>query len=260
MRALGEMQQSANSSACESQQYFVSSCWCLHWSYYTPLNCTNMKLAAFGCLGTVVCQTLVQKSKQFLQSQEMTTNRQQWSCSLYEHVSTQNTGCPRLHPRSLLSWASEDLSSLSWKWRQITHTACVGLKQPVHIFFYHEIRFLADTRTVDTFNYPSCFIHVPTHQAPFSLPFSNTEGYCRSSFCWCILFDIVEMSGLSHWHNFVVLMFLFGYTIVYSVCCCESHNLILLFLLINFITWNTWIKSQLLVDLISYLTDGKVLV
>lgn len=32
------------------------------------------------------------------------------------------------------------------------------------------------------------------------------------------------MSGLSHWHDFVVLMLPFGYTTVYSPCCCESHD------------------------------------
>lgn len=32
------------------------------------------------------------------------------------------------------------------------------------------------------------------------------------------------MSGLSRWYNFLVLMLLFGYAAVYSLCCCESHN------------------------------------
>lgn len=58
---------------------------------------------------------------------------------------------------------------------------------------------------------PGSFLHF--------LPFN-----CCSIFCWCILFYIVKMSGLSHWYNFLVLMLLFGYAAVYSLCCCESHN------------------------------------
>lgn len=71
----------------------------------------SVKLAVFGCPRTVVsvdwsARPQLQKPRRFPQSQEITTDGQQRSCSLYEHVSTQSAGCPcltRLYPSSLLS-------------------------------------------------------------------------------------------------------------------------------------------------------------
>lgn len=53
----------------------------------------SVKLAAFGCPSAVVAvdwygRPQLQKSRQFPQSREITTDRQQRSCSRYERVST----------------------------------------------------------------------------------------------------------------------------------------------------------------------------
>lgn len=137
----------------------------------------------------------------------------------------------------------------------------------MHIIFYKLLscRFLTGTQTVDTFNYPSCLISVPAHQAPFFIFFLSVtlKIIAVQLFCWCILFYIVKMSGLSHWHNFLVLMLLFGYTTAYSPCCCESHNSHP-FISFHFLLHKTCNSDknlyQLFVDLISYLTGSKVLV
>lgn len=91
--------------------------------------------------------------------------------------------------------------------RQIIHILCVKLKQPVHIFFYHEISsFLADFsqahKLLITFNYPSYLMDVLIHQAPFFLFFLSVTlkiiavHLFAGTYCFTLLKCQVCLTGI----------------------------------------------------------------
>lgn len=125
LRALGEMQQSANNSAYASQKYCVSSCWGLFWSHYTPPECETGSVWMSKCCGGrgLVCQTSATEIKAVLselRDHHWPAAAKLFSVHAERWVSLSNSAVPQVPP--VLNAYGTFLVSAGNEWKKTDNT------------------------------------------------------------------------------------------------------------------------------------------